>query len=550
MQVNTLMVESAFSELMLLAGKKGITNRISTVTVVDTPDGAQWLKGGEFVITTGFMLHESGMSLKTFIEILGEKRVACLGIKKNRHLLDIPGDALKLADSIGLPIFSIPTAYAFADIINPVLTRIIDQQHEELEQANVIHNRFWGLAVNDRPIFEILEVLSQIVDIPSAFLDTHFNEIYFSDTGCEFAHLLQSVDLDSITKGFLKNYDSYTVANQNEVFGYVLFPKNTLEHSRNTRCRVAVEQAGITLILRMQVRISQQLVDERYKDVFLEDLLLNNIKGESEIHNRACLYHWDFSNGGVVAVLDINNIKRHFTKKLDSVQNKRLEEVVARIFNLAIREMQRVYDDVKYMRQSDLIAFLLSIDAEKRPLLEDNLTKIFQTLQSQLKIFTPFTISIGVGNYYKNIRDIYKSYSEARITINFNYAMQSFNNIMFFENMGLYKLLAPILSLPNTLQYCEQYIRPLEEYDQTNGQEMVHTLHHIMLTGWNLKKASEDMYLHYNSMKYRYNRICAILGLDLNQQPNRILISIAMITHIMNQNQLPNNSDGQGNCIL
>ena len=56
----------------------------------------------------------------------------------------------------------------------------------------------------------------------------------------------------------------------------------------------AVEQAGIILILRMQTRISNQYVVEKYKGIFIEDILLNNIKEESEIHNRAALYNWDF----------------------------------------------------------------------------------------------------------------------------------------------------------------------------------------------------------------------------------------------------------------
>lgn len=542
MRVNEFLREPAFSDLRLLAGVSGLDNQISTVTVVDTPDGAQWLRGGEFVITTGFMLANNGSSLIDFMRLLSEKKVACLGIKENRHLSNIPDSAISIANEIGLPLVAIPSSYAFADIINPVLTRIIDQQYEDLEQASIIHNRFWDLAVNDCSVSEILRTLSSIVGIESAFLDSHFKQIYFSDETSAFAQELQAVNPENVTGSLLNQYDNYTVANQNEVFGYVVFPKGTLQNSKNKSCKVAVEQAGIILILRMQVRISQKLVAERYKSVFLEDLLLNNIKGEAEIHNRAILYHWDFSNGGIVAVLDINNIKKHFTKKLDTDQNRRLEVIVEKIFNLAIREMKLQFDGVKYMRQSDLIAFLLSVAPEKRSMLRSQLTEVFHSLQEQLKEFTPFTISIGVGNYYENIRNIYKSYSEARTTINLSYALQSFNDILFYVDMGLYQMIAPIMASPTAFQSCERYIRPLEEYDQLYGQEMVNTLHQIILTGWNLKKASENMFLHYNSMKYRYSRICSILDLDLNNQANRLLISIALIAHIMGQNKLPDNS--------
>lgn len=539
MRVQELLTDAGFSDLELLGGSTGSRNIVTAVTVVDTPDGAQWLNGGEFVITTGFMLGNDEESLLSFMKVLSQHRVSALGIKRNRHITSIPDSALRLADMLGLPLIAIPESYAFSDIINPVLTRIIDQQYAELSQSNIIHDKFLDLAVNDRPVYEILQVLSLIVGIPSAFVDTYFDEIYFSDPNGALAQQLRGARPEKVTESFLDRFDHYTVANQSSVFGYVLFPKGSLEKSANSSYQVAVEQAGITLILRMQVRISNKYIEERYKSVFVEDLLLNNIKGELEIHNRAQLYNWDFRDGGLVAVVDINNLKKHFSQKLDSSKNRMLEEMAEKVFDLAIREMRLAFRNVKYMRQSDLIAFLISVHPEERKDLEGQLREVFARMQSQLAAMTAFTISVGVGSYYDNIRDIYKSYADARTTINLSYALQWFDCILFYEEMGLYRMLTPILDSKEAKEYCEKYLQPLETYDAENGQELLSTLNEIIQTGWNLKKAAENMYLHYNSMKYRYNRICAIMGLDLSKQANRLMISIALIVHMMNRSQLP-----------
>lgn len=539
MRIHDLLNDTGFADLELLGGSTGTGNVITAVTVVDTPDGALWLNGGELVITTGFMLGDDEESLLSFMKVLSQHRVSGLGIKRNRHITRIPDSALRLADMLALPVIAIPETYAFSDIINPVLTRIIDQQYAELSQSNIIHDKFLELAVNDRPVYEILQVLSLIVGIPSAFVDTYFDELYFSDPNGSLAQQLRGTRPDTVTDSFLERYDHYAVANQSSVFGYVLFPKGSLEKSANSSYQVAVEQAGITLILRMQVRISNKYIEERYKSVFVEDLLLNNIKGELEIHNRAQLYNWDFRDGGLVAVVDINNLKKHFSQKLDSSKNRMLEEMAEKVFDLAIREMRQVFRNVKYMRQSDLIAFLISVPAEERKGLEGQLREVFARMQSQLAGMTSFTISVGVGSYYDNIRDIYKSYADARTTINLSYALQWFDCILFYEEMGLYRMLTPILDSKEAKEYCEKYLAPLETYDAENGQELLSTLNEIIQTGWNLKKAAENMYLHYNSMKYRYNRICAIMGLDLSKQANRLMISIALIVHMMNRSQLP-----------
>ena len=130
-----------FTDLRLLAGKYGLLSEVTNVTVVDTPDGTNWLNGGELVITTAYMLHEE-KDLLEFLRTLSSKKAAGVGIKENRYLTEIPESARKLADELHLPLISVPEAYPFVDIINPVLTQIINQQSFLLTQANMIHKEF------------------------------------------------------------------------------------------------------------------------------------------------------------------------------------------------------------------------------------------------------------------------------------------------------------------------------------------------------------------------------------------------------------------------
>ena len=46
--------------------------------------------------------------------------------------------------------------------------------------------------------------------------------------------------------------------------------------------------------------------------------------------------------------------------------------------------------------------------------------------------------------------------------------------------------------------------------------------------GWNLKEASEKLYIHYNSMKYRYRKICQILEMNLQEQEQRLNLELAL----------------------
>lgn len=516
-----------FSDLRLLAGEDGISSEVTNVTVVDTPDGTNWLNGGELVITTAYMLHEE-KDLLDFLRTLSSRHTAGVGIKENRYLSAIPSAALQLADELHLPLISVPEAYPFVDIINPVLTQIISQQSFLLAQANMIHKEFLGLAVNNNSVPEILKALSRFTRISCAFMDTHFKSIFFSDDESALMHQLQDMDMEQVSNAFLNQYDNYAVANKNEVFGYLLFEKGQLQAAEESSVQTALEYASIVLILRGQVRIANQQMAEKYKASFLEDLLLNNVKADVEIHNRARLYGWDFTNGGLAAVVDINNIKKYFIDRLDSGTNRMLEEATELIFRDAIHEMRQTFPQARYFRQSDLIVFILSVPEDSRELLPELLEQTFKRLQSQLSHVSPFTITLGIGQYYENIRDISKSYSEARVAINLGYSLQWFDRILFYSRLGLYRLLAPVMNSPESDELCLQYIKPLEEYDRKHHGELLSTLQEIIQCGWNLKESAEKLYIHYNSIKYRYAKICKVLNLDLADHDSRSLAEIAM----------------------
>ena len=512
-----------FFDMKLLAGANGLLRPLTNVTVVDTPDGANWLSGGELVITTAYMLKDDHDQLIEFIRFLVHKGAAGLGIKKNRYLLEITEDALQIADSLNFPLIEIPEHYPFVAIITPVLTRILDQRTRQLEQINNIHREFMTLAVDNRTIPDILHTLHLIVGLPCAFADTYLGNVYVSDSQGPFAALSGRLPEETLPE----DYDTYEVANQTDRFGFLLFEKGSLTAVDRPLQQTALQYAAIVLILRMQILISNMQTAEKYRESFIEDLLLRNVKTDVEIQNRARLYGWDFSAGGISAVVDINNIKRYFTDDLDASTNRMLEDTTELIFRHSIQEIQREFPDEKHFRQSDLIVFILSAPLSERGSIPDRLVSTFSRLRAQLADACPFTITLGVGQYYNNIRDISKSYTEARTAINLGYSLQWFDRILFYNHLGLYRLLAPIMNTPEAGELFASYIQPLLAHDEQYHGELLPTLDMILQCGWNLKETAARMYLHYNSIKYRYSKLCKVLELDLSAPENRSLLDVA-----------------------
>ena len=52
------------------------------------------------------------------------------------------------------------------------------------------------------------------------------------------------------------------------------------------------------------------------------------------------------------------------------------------------------------------------------------------------------------------------------------------------------------------------------------------TLHTFVRHSWNLTAVSKELWLHYNSMKYRYNKIAALLGKNLDDPEVRFKLTV------------------------
>ena len=547
MKIQDVLKDKRFSEFSLLAGLSGAGNAISTVTVIDTPDGAKWLSGGEFVITTAYMLKDDEEALLRFIRTLKARKASALGIKQGRYIENIPDSALALSDDLGLPLLLIPQKFPYADIINPILSELVNQQTNRLIQANLIHTKFTELAVSDASIPDILSAFMSIVGVPTAFFDFETAQIWYSDSESSLAQHLKTERILSHRDIDRARYDLHLIANQNRRFGVLVFEKGVLEREmeedggtalireRDPGFKIALENAATNIILREQTIISNRQVAERYKGLLIQDILIHNIKSETEIHNRAEIFGWDFHDGGIVLEVDINNIKQRFKRNFSNNTSKMLEEMSTEIFDISIREILRFYPNAHYVKLSDIIIFVLSIRPKERKQMEKHIAEAFSRIQKSIENI-PFTISFGIGRYYENIEQIYLSYQEAREVIRLSYMFSWFNRILYYEKMDLFRIFLPILDNQEALEACRNCLQPLLDYDRKNGKNMLETLQVVSECDWNLKLAAERMFLHPNSVKYRMEQIGKLIHRNCREHSDRLLIEIAILVQTMAKN--------------
>lgn len=540
MTVGELLQLPTIKGLKLISGNLGVHREISTVTVVDTPDGFQWLKGNEVVITTTYALEKTPNSFLDFISKLLSRNISALIVKSDRYIKVIPENAKKLCDEKALPLIYCPAIYAFADIINPTLFGIISKQAEQLKESSKIHESFLELAINDRSIHQILQTLSTLIQEPTAYVDTVFHKVYFSENVSEDSLYLKGLSYEIILNEYREKYQCIDVVNKEQKFGYIMLLSDrsdrTYPDTDSNIYKTAIEYASIVIILRMQIRISNRMIEEKYYSSFVGDLMLNNVKTREEINTRAHLYGWNLDGGGFVAIIDINNIKKYYLRNLDTGTNEKLQKYTDQIFDTSIKYIKQAFPSTIYYSRSDFIAFLITgkLPVSARKTLADT----FSQIQHSLLNAVPFTISMGVGMYVDDIINIHNSYQQAKQVIQTIYQIQQFNRLFFYDQIGIYRLLFSISSNNEAIEFCDKYVKPLQQYDDQHHANLIETLQSIINCGWNLKLASEKLFLHYNSVKYRFQKICDLLEIDLRDNSRHTEIELALKIYLIQKNQI------------
>lgn len=87
-------------------------------------------------------------------------------------------------------------------------------------------------------------------------------------------------------------------------------------------------------------------------------------------------------------------------------------------------------------------------------------------------------------------------------------------DMIFYENIGIYKILLPYMNEHWISDFCLNLILPLKHYDEENGTEIFHTAFSYIENDGNIKETAKALFLHENTIRYRINKVKEILNMQ------------------------------------
>lgn len=137
-------------------------------------------------------------------------------------------------------------------------------------------------------------------------------------------------------------------------------------------------------------------------------------------------------------------------------------------------------------------------------------------------------LGIAVGQP-QPLRDLHRSYNEARVAMYFHLLKEEHSFVELFANLGVFAVL--FSQDPAVLKdYCMKTINKVLEYDHDYEGDLCTTLRALLEYNFNWKAVSEVLYVHVNTLRYRYEKIEQILAIDLSKAEVRSDLFVALRT--------------------
>ena len=175
--VREILAAKPFINAGVVAGKDGLDRQVSSVTVAEVPDAANWLQGGELVCTTAYFIRQGLQYQFPWFESLIKGGAAAVAIKTSRFLHTIPQSIIDIADRYRIPLIEVSHEISWPAIIESVMQLLSSEQASLIHSSADIHRKLIDLVLNNESLDLIAHEIASLIKHPVIIEDVHLNTI-------------------------------------------------------------------------------------------------------------------------------------------------------------------------------------------------------------------------------------------------------------------------------------------------------------------------------------------------------------------------------------
>lgn len=509
--VRTILSLKSFRDVYVKAGEAGLDNEVDNVFFMEVPDIFKYVDPGGLLLTTLYPIADNEEAIRSFIPNLVKQKVSCLAIKLGRYIHEVPPIMLKQADDYQIPLLILPNNANLSKLSNDILELFLGAKTSVLEYRDKIHGKLMSLLLEGADLQKLVYTVADLLSAPIFLVDEYFHIQTTSLTEGETVKMIRESETDELLIASASekigvrlngvHYDHNQVVLQpilagNENLGYLVAVPN--ENFDRSDLIIGLEQASMLCAFLFQKERAIRQNERNYLDSFIRDVLNNKFSRENEAIEKAKVFDWDLEFPVVVFTIEVleenESRKREIYSEL--LYQGMIEQFIAQGLNRSTRSFKVVYYDEGLLC---LIGLVTERDIEAK--LHKVCSDIYQYYHKK------YMLGFGISNPVMSVPKLHDAKEEAKLALDISKKLRvSHPFIIFYSQTGIYKLLHQIND-PSVLHvYVEEKLGVLLK-DNERETELLETLLCMLKNNFNLQKTAKELYIHYNTLRYRMDKL-------------------------------------------
>jgi purine catabolism regulator len=504
LSVEAVLGVSSLAGARVLAGHAGLDRVVQRLNVMEVPDVLAWVKPHELLLTTGYPLRDTPQSLAHLVADLDDRGLAAMAIKLGRYLDELPPEMVEQADRLAFPLILLPGGVGFDDILNQVLTDILNRQAATLARAEEAHRALVQIVLGGGGLAEVAAEVAGLLDVSVAATDADGRVI----TGC--GPRGAAADWTGVpcfdAAGRLVTPDRYGAHGS---WAVVPVKAGGYDHGRlvartaqGELCDTDVsilERAATVAALVITKQLAVTAVESKYRADFLRDVITGRAGGDERVAAHAAAFGWKLSRTSAVIVAELDGDER--ARRGQAEERLVQDRLVAACTQAARRH--DVSAAVAGFSHEAVVVVGAGTDPER---VVADACALFADHPGARRTF-----SAGISRFVAAPSALAGAYDQATTAVRVGRQLNGAGASATFDALGVYRLLSLVPDTRELRNFVTETLGDLAG-DDPDTADLRHTLDVLLETNLNVAETARRLHFHYNTLRYRIAKLERALG--------------------------------------
>lgn len=538
---------SDLEQIRCVAGFRGTNRKITSFSIIDTPEILDWLHGGEFVVDSGYITFHNPSILKGFVASLKEKGCAALGVKLHRYHNEIPNIILEDGNKLDFPIYELPYNLYFCDFAYTIHKRMFEEQLDEMYHVSIAYKDIVDSLSKYKVPERMLSELSLVLKNPVFLTNSRFELIDYSyGPNDNFSSHTPPPPTQKSPSPKSNPQESWTGLDENmrqkllkkyqqQPYQFHHFSIDGSNGETNCTMLYSGNIDGDAAFL--VIPEINKLEDWHYKVIkdisalfqltacnkintqdFAASVIMAQSNSTDTILRYCKMYNFDYAKQRICLAVELNN-----SMSISSTRRYIIRDIFASITSW----ITNTYGCKVFFLKTHthyVLYLLFSNDVSQE-------TAEYQAAESAKKIHQFFgrdniSTLIGISLYASDPQQISKAFFQAIDAINLGQKLYPAEYVFLFRTIQVYQWLS---TMPQE-NLMEMYMETVEPLCRASNADVnyVQVLRTYIENHYNISKTASDLHIHRNTMMNYMARIQELLPYNIGQPENRLKLQIGI----------------------